>query len=364
MPVPFLDVRLQDKTRTEIVSLITGLIDRAAFIGGVEVEGFTKEFGAYCGGTCVPVANGTDALILTLRALDIGPGDEVITVPFTFIATAEAIGNVGATVRFIDVDPATYNMDVRQLEKAIGSKTKAIMPVHLFGQPADMDAILDIAKRRNLKVIEDACQAHGAEYKGRRVGALGDAACFSFYPTKNLGGMGDGGAIVTSSPELAAKIAQIADHGRVDRYRHAVEGVNSRLDSFQAAALRVKLRELPARNERRRQIAARYNLGLAGHKSVTTPRVAPFATSVFHIYCIESDRRDALMEHLKGLGIGCGVYYPIPLHLQPAYEKLGLKKGSFPASERASERVLALPMFPEMTDAQANEVIAAVKSFT
>ncbi len=364
MPVPFLDVRVQDDAaRREIISTVTSLIERAVFIGGPEVESFSKEFGAYCAGTCVTLANGTDALIVALRALGVGPGDEVITVPFTFIATAEAIGAIGAKVRFVDVDPKTYTMDVKQLAKAVGPKTKTILPVHLFGQPADMDPIIEIAARYKLKIVEDACQAHGAEYKGVPVGAIGDIGCFSFYPTKNLGGMGDGGAVVSRDTALLARVAQIADHGRIDRYRHAVEGLNSRLDSFQAAGLRVKLRHLPAKNDRRRAIADQYGAGLKGLPHVSLPYIAPYAKSVFHLYSIESDRRDALMAHLQKLGIGCGVYYPIPLHLQPAYEHLGLKKGSFPVSERASERILALPMFPEMTDAQVAEVIAAVRSF-
>lgn len=364
MAVPFLDIRIQDdEARAQIVSALTELVQKTNFIGGPEVEAFTKEFGDYCGGRCVTVANGTDALILALRALGIGAGDEVITVPFTFIATAEAISNVGATVRFVDIDPRTYNIDVAQLAGAITPRTKAIMPVHLFGQVAEMDAIMDLARRKNLKVIEDACQAHGGEYRGKRAGSFGDAAAFSFYPTKNLGGLGDGGAIIVQSPELGAKISQLADHGRLDRYRHAVEGVNSRLDAFQAAGLRVKLRQLPARNERRRQIAAAYARGIAGLPFVVTPSVAAHIVPVWHLYCVESPHRDSLMEHLKARGIGCGVYYPIPLHLQPAYARLGLAKGAFPVSERAAERILALPMFPEMTDAQVAEVVDAVKAF-
>ncbi len=365
MAVPFLDIRIQDdQTRSQIVSALTALVQKTNFIGGPEVEGFTKEFGDYCGGRCVTVANGTDALILALRALGIGAGDEVITVPFTFIATAEAISNVGATVKFVDIDPKTYNMDVTKIAAAITPKTRAIMPVHLFGQVAEMDAILKIAREKNLKVIEDACQAHGGEYRGRRAGSFGDAAAFSFYPTKNLGGLGDGGAIIVQSPDLAAKISQIADHGRLDRYRHAVEGVNSRLDAFQAAGLRVKLRQLPARNDRRRAIAAAYQKGLSGLPFVVTPTVPAHIVPVWHLYCVESPNRDALMEHLKAKGIGCGVYYPIPLHLQPAYARLGLAPGAFPASERASERILALPMFPEMTDAHVAEVIDAVTAFS
>lgn len=365
MSVPFLDVRIQDEaTRSQIGATLLDLLQRAAYIGGAEVEGFAQEFGAFCGAKCVPVANGTDALILALRALGVGPGDEVITVPFTFIATAEAISNVGATVKFIDIEPKTYTIDPSKIAGAVTPKTKAILPVHLFGQVADMDPIIDLAKKKNLKVIEDAAQAHGAEYKGRRAGSLGDAACFSFYPTKNLGGLGDGGAVTVQNAEVAAKVAQLGDHGRVDRYRHAIEGVNSRLDAFQAAGLRVKLRQLPEKNARRRAIAAAYEKGLAGLSFVTPPFVRANTVPVWHLYCIESPERDALMEHLKAKGIGCGVYYPIPLHLQPAYARLGFKKGAFPVSERVAERILALPMFPEMTDAQVAEVVAAVRSFS
>ncbi len=366
MNVPFLDLTIRDKNiRADIDRALLDAVDNAAFIGGVQVKSFNEEFGRFCGGgDCVTVANGTDALILALRALGIGRGDEVITVPFTFIATAEAISHVGATVRFVDINPRTYNIDTTKIEPAITPKTKAVLPVHLFGQPAEMDPILDIAKRKNLFVVEDAAQAHGAEYKGRRVGILGDIACFSFYPTKNLGGFGDGGAVVSKSPALLAKLSQLADHGRADRYMHAVEGVNSRLDAMQAAVLRIKLRKLDAQNAQRREIAARYGEALAHQSFITAPHVDPSVTPVFHLYSVETSFRDRLSAYLKENGVACGVYYPIPLHLQPAYAYLGLKRGMFPASERAAERILSLPMYGDMSDEHVQYVCDVLKKFS
>jgi len=366
MNVPFLDISVREKsTRAEIDRALLDAVDNNAFIGGAQVKGFTEEFGRFCGGgECVTVANGTDALILALRALGVGPGDEVITVAFTFIATAEAISHVGATIRFVDINPRTYNIDTTKIESAITSKTKAILPVHLFGQPADMDPILAIAKRHNLLVIEDAAQAHGAEYKGKRVGTLGDIACFSFYPTKNLGAFGDGGAVVSKSAPLIAKLSQLADHGRSDRYVHAVEGVNSRLDAMQAAVLRIKLRKLEPQNERRRSIAARYGVALAEQSFITAPQVDPLVTPVFHLYSVESAFRDRLMSYLQENGVACGVYYPIPLHLQPAYAHLKLQRGMFPASERASERILSLPMYGDMPDEHVDNVCELLKRFS
>ena len=365
MSVPFLDVRVTNPDdRSKIDRVLSELITNATYIGGKEVQLFTEEFGAYCGGKCVTLANGTDAIILALKALGIGAGDEVITVPYTFIATTEAISHVGATIRFVDIHPKTYTMDVAALKRVIGPKTKAILPVHLYGQPADMDPILEIAKEHKLFVIEDAAQAHGAEYKGRRVGTLGDIACFSFYPTKNLGAMGDGGAVVSKSADLLAKVAQLGDHGRADRYYHVLEGFNSRLDAFQAAILRVKLSKLDAANERRRKIAETYNHALRHHSFITPPTVASYAKHVFHLYCVESSHRDHLLRYLQDRKIGCGVYYPIPLHLQPAYAGLGLGRGSFPVSEAASDRILALPMYPDMPDQDVQTVCEALRAFS
>jgi dTDP-4-amino-4,6-dideoxygalactose transaminase len=365
MKVPLLNLKITDsRLREETDAALKRILDTAAYIGGDEVRLFAEEFAAYCGGGfCVPVANGTDALILALKALGVGPGDEVITVPFTFIASAEAITAVGASVKFVDVHPKTYTMDPALLEKAIGPKTKSIIPVHLFGHPCDMDPIRAIAQKHKLSIVEDAAQAHGAAYKGKRAGLLGDIACFSFYPTKNLGGFGDGGAVVCHSKELADKVTQIANHGRASQYFHDIEGLNSRLDGVQAAFLRLQLKRLEAGNERRRAIAARYAKVLNGHKFIRAPFVDPSVTPVYHLYCVESDHREKLMELLKKEEIGNGVYYPLPLHLQPAYQRLNLKKGSFPVSERASEKILALPMHPTLTDEQIDHVCQVIQGF-
>lgn len=365
MNVPFLDLKAAHASvSAEIKNKIGQLIDSASFIGGSEVESFSASFGEFCQAKCVTVANGTDALFLALKALKLKPGDEVITVPYTFIATAEAITIGGGTIKFVDIHPKNYTIDVIGIEKAITPRTKAILPVHLYGQPADMDPIMTLAKKHNLKVIEDAAQAHGAEYKGRRVGSLGDVACFSFYPTKNLGGFGDGGAVTSKEENLLKQIAQIADHGRADRYFHAVEGLNSRLDSFQAAALGLKLKNLESKNEQRRAIAEKYNLALTHNSFITPPYIEAYSKHVFHLYCVETSFRDQLMQYLKEKNIGCGVYYPIPLHLQPAYAHLGHKRGDFPASERASERILALPMYPELSEEHVETVCRALKEFS
>lgn len=283
MSVPFLDLKINDpRMEARLEEAVTYLVRNAAFIGGEPVKQFEKEFGDYCVGTCVSVANGTDALILALKAFGVGPGDEVITVPFTFIASAACVSQVGADVKFVDIDPKNYTMDVQQLEKAITPKTKAIIAVHLFGQPANMDPIMAIARKHGVKVIEDAAQAHGAEYNLKRVGALGDAATFSFYPTKNLGGAGDGGAVVSTSKEFIEKVRQLANHGRRTAYFHEVEGVNSRLDSIQAAVLRIKLEQLDKWNERRRAVATRYAAALRDNAFVTAPHIESYAKHVFH----------------------------------------------------------------------------------
>lgn len=364
MTVPFIDVSAGPALQDEIKKELMRMIDAAEFVGGEQVRLFSEEFAAYCGGGhCIPVANGTDALILALRALGIGAGDEVITVPFTFIATTEAITAVGASIRFVDVNPKNYTIDIDSLKKLITPKTKAILPVHLFGQPADMDPIMELARKHNLKVIEDAAQAHGAEYKGKRVGTLGDVACFSFYPTKNLGAFGDAGAVVSRDKALIDKITQIANHGRAAQYFHEIEGVNSRLDAMQAAVLRIKLRKLDDWNQRRRDIASLYNKELVKNNYIQAPVVESYAKHVFHLYCVESSYRDALQRFLKERHIGCGVYYPLALHLQPAYAYLDLKRGAFPVSERLNERILSLPMHPHLTEKHVSDVCAALSEF-
>ncbi|MCB4755587.1 MAG: DegT/DnrJ/EryC1/StrS family aminotransferase [Elusimicrobia bacterium] len=366
MNIPLLDLNIKDKSlKDEISQAINSVISSNAFIGGETVDRFAAEFAEACGGGfCSPVANGTDALILGLKALGLGPGDEVITVPYTFIATAEAITAAGASVKYVDIHPKYYTLEPTLLNMAIGPKTKAIIVVHLYGQPADMDPILKVAREHNLNVIEDAAQAHGAEYKGKRVGTLGDVGCFSFYPTKNLGAFGDAGAVVSKSKELIDTVLKLGNHGRSLHYYHDMEGCNSRLDGLQAAVLRAKLKRLDAWNERRRQIATAYSKVLRQSAFITPPEVAPYAKHVFHLYCVETSHRDVLMQYLRDHGIGNGVYYPLPLHLQPAYARLKYDKGSFPVSERLSERILALPMYPDLTNEQVSIVCDLLSKFS
>jgi len=310
----------------------------------------------------VGVGSGTDALWMALLGLGIGPGDEVVTVPDTFIATAEAISWCGAKPVFVDVDPVTYNMDPTKLEAAITPKTRAIIPVHLFGQMADMDPILEIARKRKLFVIEDASQAHGAEYKGRKAGSIGDAGCFSFYPGKNLGAYGEAGAVVTSNEELDGKIRMLRDHGQAKKYHHTLIGWNARMDGIQGSVLSVKLKHLPAWNDARRKNAARYDGLLMDLKGVTIPRKAAYAKHVYHIYAICVKNRDALIATLAAKDIHCGIHYPIPLHLQEAYKSLGYRKGAFPVAEKAASEFVSLPMYAELTGEQIAGVAAELKA--
>ena len=323
---------------------------------------FEEDFAAYCGCRyAVGVGSGTDALWLALLAVGVGPGDEVITVPSTFMATAEAITYCGAKPVFVDIDALTYTMDPTLLEDAITARTKAIIPVHLFGQPADMHPILEIARARGLHVIEDAAQAHGAEYKGSRAGSLGDAGCFSFYPGKNLGAFGEAGAVVTNDETLQEKIRVLRDHGQVQKYHHTMVGWNCRMDGIQAAVLGVKLPHLEKGNDLRRLHAAKYDEALQGIEEVVTPYVADYAHHVYHIYAMRVARRDELIAVLAAMGIACGIHYPVPIHLQDAYRSLGHEIGDFPISERVAQHVISLPMFPELTSAQLAIVINAVK---
>ncbi len=362
--VPFLDLRAaHDPLRTELLSAIGSVIDANAFAGGSFVTAFEEDFAAFCRAKyAVGVGNGTDALWFTLLGLGIGPGDEVVTVPLTFIATAEAITFCGARPVFVDIEPTTYTMDPERLEQAITPRTKAIIPVHLYGQTADMSPIREIAARHRLPVIEDACQAHGAEYKGERAGSLAVAGAFSFYPGKNLGALGEAGAVVTNSEELAGEIRILRDHGQETKYHHARVGWNGRMDGIQAAALRLKLKHLNAGNAARRAHAAEYDRLLAGNEDITLPVTAADRVHVYHLYVVRVQRRDQVIEMLKRRGVSCGVHYPIPLHLQPAYRELGHRGGSFPVAEKCAGEVLSLPMFPELTHEQINVVAQELQS--
>ena len=363
MQVPFLDLKAHHAPMLEEINgAIQRVIETGAFAGGPFVVRFEEDFAAYC--NCpyaIGMGSGTEALWLALLALGVGPGDEVITVPNTFMATAEAITYTGATPVFVDVDEHTYTMDPGALPNAITARTKAIIPVHLFGQPADMDPIVEFARRHGLFVIEDACQAHGAEYKGRRVGTLGDAACFSFYPGKNLGAFGEAGAVVTSNAELQEKIRILRDHGQVRKYHHTMIGWNCRMDGIQAAVLRIKLRYLERGNQLRRSRAAHYDRTLGGIEEVRTPASVAWAHHVYHVYAIRVRERDEVIRLLGEKGIGCAVHYPVPVHLQEAYYNLGYQQGAFPVAEQCATEFVSLPMFPELTPDQVEIVIQGVK---
>jgi len=350
MAIPLLDLYAQYLTiKSEVDAAIQRTIAQSAFIGGDELRAFEAEFATYCEvKAAVGVGNGTDALYLALRALGIGPGDEVITVAHTFIATAEAISLTGARPVFTEIQEDTMLMDPDALEAAITPRTRAIVPVHLYGQPCDMDRIMEIARRRNLKVVEDAAQAHGARWRGRRVGSIGDAGCFSFFPGKNLGAYGDGGAVVSQDEELSRRVRMLANHGRLDKYFHQMEGVNSRLDGLHAAVLRVKLRNLDAWNAARRRHAQQYMEMLAGSDAVL-PVVNPNAESVWHLFVLRVSERDDVWKQLNDRGIAAGIHYPVPLHRQPAYEHLKIAEGTLPVTERAAASVISVPMYPELS---------------
>lgn len=360
--IPFVDLKAQYASiRTEVNAAIQGVLDSCQFTLGSEVAEFEREFAAYCQGEYgVGVNSGTSALHLALLAAGIGPGDEVITVPFTFVASVAAIHYSGARTVFVDIDPKSFTMDPARVEAAITDRTRAIIPVHLYGQTADMDPILDIARRRGLTVIEDAAQAHGAEYKGRRAGSLGRMGCFSFYPGKNLGACGEGGMVVTSDPQYVRTLRMLRDWGAETKYHHVLKGYNYRLEGIQGAVLRVKLRHLEAWTEARRAAAARYDRLLSG-SGVPTPAQMPYARHVYHVYAVRTPERQRWLEALRAEGIQTGIHYPIPVHLLPAYEDLGYKRGDFPHSEQAADEVLSLPMYPELTGQQAGVVAAAVR---
>jgi dTDP-4-amino-4,6-dideoxygalactose transaminase len=365
MKVPFLDLKAQvAPIKEEIKAAINEVIDNTAFAGGPFVEKFEKDFATFCGAKyAVGVGNGTDAIWLALLALGIGEADEVITAPSTFVATAEAISFAGADPVFVDIEPDTCNMDPARLEAAITPRTKAIIPVHLFGQPADMDPILEIAKKHNLFVLEDACQAHGALYKGKNAGTMGAAGCFSFYPGKNLGAFGEAGAVVTDNEETAKKIKVLRDHGQPQKYHHDVIGWNGRMDGIQGAVLSVKLKYLDKWNEARRANAIKYNTLLAGVDGIRLPVEKDYARHVYHLYAIRDPKRNALMAFLGEKGVATGIHYPVPLHMTKAYEYLNLKTGSFPVAELAAAEFCSLPMFPELTDDQISYVCQCIKEF-
>ncbi len=355
--IPFGDLRSQYRAiKSDIDAAVLRVLDSTQFVLGDEVAAFEREFASYCHTSdSIAVNTGTSALQVALLAAGIGPGDEVITVPFTFVASVAAIEYTGARPVLVDIDPVSYTMDPAAIEAAITPRTRAIMPVHLFGQPADMDPILDIARRRGLVVVEDAAQAHGADYNGRRCGSMGDLAGFSFYPGKNLGAYGEGGGVTTSNAEFARKIRLLRSWGEETRYEHLVRGFNFRMDGIQGAILRVKLRHLDAWTAARQSRAARYRDVLAGSEAVL-PAVRPGSTHVYHVFAVRLPNRDAWRAHLGEQGVQTGVHYPVPVHLQPAYADLGYGRGAFPVAEAVAGEVLSLPLYPELTDAQIDRV--------
>ncbi|MFZ0733119.1 MAG: DegT/DnrJ/EryC1/StrS family aminotransferase [Candidatus Sulfotelmatobacter sp.] len=361
--VPYLDLKAQYRSiKSEIDAAVAGVLDSCQFILGNEVATFEQEFAKYCGASeCIALNSGTSALHLALLAAGVGAGDEVITVPFTFVASVAAVIYTGARPVLVDIDPRSFTMDPGAIESAITPRTKVILPVHLYGQTADMDPIIEIARRHNLIVIEDAAQAHGAKYKGRPAGGIGDIGCFSFYPAKNLGAYGEGGAVTTNNPEYAKTVRMLRDWGQDGKYHHVLRGFNYRMEGFQGAILRVKLRHLERWTERRRVIAQTYNQMLAD-MNIETPAEMPWARHVYHVYSLRSKERDPLQAALQAEGIQTAIHYSLPAHLQPAYADLGYSKGDLPESEKAAEEVLALPVYPELTDAQVRLVSQALEN--
>lgn len=359
--VPYLDLKAQYRSiKPEIDQAVARVLESCQFVLGPEVAEFEREFAACCGTTdCIALNSGTSALHLALLAAGIGPGDEVITVPFTFVASVATIVYTGAKPILADIEPRTFNMNPAAVEAAITPRTKAIVPVHLYGHPADMDPILELGRKHKLIVIEDAAQAHGAKYKGRPVGSIGDMACFSFYPAKNLGAYGEGGAVTTSNPDYGQKIRMLRDWGQDRKYHHLLHGYNYRMEGFQGAILRVKLRHLEEWTEARRAIVRRYDECLADG-DVVRPAEMPWASHVYHLYTVRANNRDALQAALLSEGIQTGVHYSIPVHLQPAYADLGFGPGSLPESEKAAREVLSLPVYPELTEPQIRIVSEAL----
>jgi len=364
MQIPLIDLSAQYLSiREEINEAIQQVLVDGQYIMGPNVKELEREIANYTGTRfAVGVGNGTDALVLVLKALGIGPGDEVITTPFTFFASAEGISQVGAVPVFVDIDPKTYCMNIDLIREKISSRTKAIIPVHLFGHPVDMEPLMEIARQYGIKIIEDACQAIGALYHGQPVGSFGDAACFSFFPTKNLGGYGDGGMVVTNNEELYEKIKLLRVHGSYKKYHHSFVGYNSRMDELQAAILRVKFRYLEEWTEKRRAIAAKYRQ-LLENTSVVLPVELKDCRHVYHLFVLRCEKRDELMQYLAGKGIHTAVYYPVPLHLQEVYKDMGFKPGDFPEAEKASRQALAIPHYPELDEGRMEYIAKAINEF-
>ncbi len=362
--IPYFDLPAQIRgLRKEIDAAIARTLDQCSFCLGPDVAQFEKDFAGFCGAEhCVGFNSGTSALHVAMLLLDIGCGDEVITTPFTFVATSWAISYVGAKPIFVDVDDATFNLDPKLVERAITPRTKAILPVHLYGHPFDLDPLLAICKKRNLSLVEDAAQAHGAKYRGKTIGTFAQISCFSFYPGKNLGACGEGGALVTNNAPFAARARALREHGSSVRYYHDEVGFNYRMEGIQGAVLSVKLKHLAGWNAARRRIAHRYH-SLLAETPLQLPREAEWAESVYHLYVVRHPRRDELKKHLEANGVGCALHYPLPLHLQKAYAKLGHKPGDFPVAEKAACECLSLPVYPELTDEQIERVASVIKDF-
>ncbi|MBS2037770.1 DegT/DnrJ/EryC1/StrS family aminotransferase [bacterium] len=363
MMIPILELKTQyAEIREEVERAVCEVLSRTHYILGPEVAAFEKEFAEWNGAAYgIGCASGTDALVLALKAVGVKPGDEVIAPPFTFMATAGAVSSIGAQPVFCDIQPGSFNLDPAEIEKLITPRTKAIEVVHLYGHPADMDPILEIARKHHLKVVEDCAQATGATYHGKKVGTMGDAGAFSFFPSKNLGCAGDGGLVLTNNADVDERVRCLRGHGSRRKYFHDELGTNSRLDEVQAAVLRVKLRHLERWNEKRRAVAAKYSEHLKGF--VTPPPVAPGCQHVFHQYTLRTTRRDEMMTYLNEKGVGAIIYYPLALHLQQVYAAMGHKLGDFPVTEKAQDEVLSLPMYPELNEGQIEQVVQTVKDF-
>ncbi|MBI4925392.1 MAG: DegT/DnrJ/EryC1/StrS family aminotransferase [Bdellovibrio sp.] len=365
MKIPLVDLQAQMKLiKSDVLKNITSVVEKCNFVLGEEVQKFEQEFAKYCGASfAVGLANGTDALHLAVRAAGIGTGDEVLVPANTFIATALGVTFAGAKVVPVDVNPKNFLMNISLIEKAITKNTKAIMPVHLYGRMMDLDPVLEITKKHGLIVIEDTAQAHGAELYGKRAGSVGLMGCFSFYPGKNLGCYGDGGLVVTNSSELKDKLISLRNYGSPKKYYHPILGFNCRLDTMQAAVLLAKLPHLDSYNQARYEVAVKYNRALEGVGDLVLPEVPEKKSHVFHLYVIQTKKRDTLLEHLNKQGVGAGIHYPVPIHLHGAYAHLGYKKGAFPVSERLSDEILSLPVYPEITDEQIGYTVEQIKKF-